>query len=163
MAATENEAPESKPEYPMPVGFRTLREEIDRMFQAFSLPEMNWRSGLAGLTDDVVGLRVDVSETDSEIQVTTELPGIDEDAIDVSLVGDLLRIRAEKRSEQENDDKKWHVVERTYGTFERTVRVPTGIDPGSVRAEFSKGVLTVSLPKPPTASAEAKKIAITAG
>lgn len=153
-------APKAQDTPPTPMGFRTFRDEIDRMFHALSLPEMNWRSGLANLTDDVVGLRVDVAETDTDIQITTELPGIEEKAIDVTLVDDVLRIRAEKQSEQENKDKKWHVVERSYGTFERAIRVPSGIDPDSVKADFAKGVLTVSLPKPPAGTENAKKIAV---
>lgn len=166
MATNAPAAPdEGKLETSRPAGFRNLRDEFDRMFHALSLPEMNWRSGLANWADDVVGLRVDVAETADEIQVTTDLPGIDEDAIDVSLVDDLLRIRAEKSSEEqkEGDEKKWHVVERSYGKFERAIRVPSGIDPDSVKATFKKGVLTVSLPKPPEGTETAKKITVTPG
>lgn len=155
-AARENGAPSR----PMPMGFRNLRDEIDRMFHALSLPEMNWRSGLGNLTDDVVGLRVDVAETDTEIQITADLPGIEEEAIDVSLSDDVLRISAEKHSEEESEKKKWHVVERSYGKFERAIRVPRGIDPDSVKAKFSNGVLTVTLPKPPTETEKTRKIAV---
>jgi HSP20 family protein len=166
MAPNAPVAPEkSKTDTATPSGFRGLRDEIDRMFHALSLPEMSWRSGLANLTDDVVGLRVDVAETADEIQITTDLPGVEEDAIDVSLVDDLLRIRAEKRSEdqKEDKDKTWHVVERSYGKFERAIRVPSGIDPDSVTATFRKGVLTVSLPKPPEGTETAKKITVIPG
>ena len=166
MAANASNAPaERKAEPSAPVGFQSLRDEIDRMFHALSLPEMNWRSGIANWTDDVVGLRVDVAETEGEIQITTDLPGIDEADIDVSLVDDMLRIRAEKRSEEETkgDEKKWHVVERSYGKFERAIRVPSGIDADSVKATFDKGVLTVSLPKPPASTETPKKIAVTSG
>ncbi len=164
MVANAPTAPETaRPARPEPAGFRNLRDEIDRMFHALSLPEMNWRSGLANWTDDVVGLRIDVAETETEIQITADLPGIDEDAIDVSLADDMLRIRAEKRSEGESEEKKWHVVERSYGKFERAIRVPSGIDPDSVKASFSNGVLTVSLPKPPAGTETARKIAVNAG
>lgn len=163
MAANSPKTPDTKSTPPMPFGARTFRDEIDRMFRAFPVPEMNWRSGLSGLTDEVVGLRVDVAETDNEIQITTELPGIDEDAIDVSLSDDVLLIRAERRSEQEDDNKTWHIVERSYGKFERAIRVPPGVDPESVKADFAKGVLTVTMPKPPAGSETAKKIAVTAG
>lgn len=146
----------------VPSGFQTIRDELDRMFHAFSLPEMSWRSGLPEFAN-TIGLRVDVAETDDEIQVTGELPGVEEKDVDVSLEDDMLRIRAEKRTEKDEKDKKWHVVERSYGTFERAIRVPSGIDPESVKAKFAKGILTVTLPKPPEVKAAAKKIAISAG
>lgn len=164
MAANTQKAPANgNSSAPVPAGFQTFRDELDRMFHALSLPEMNWRSGLANWTNDVVGLRVDVAETDTDIQVTTDLPGMDEADIDVSLDDDVLRIRAEKKSEEQSKDKTWHVVERSYGTFERAIRVPHGIDPDSVTAKFNKGVLTVSLPKPAAAEEKAKKITVKAG
>ncbi|RZW05658.1 MAG: Hsp20/alpha crystallin family protein [Rhodobacteraceae bacterium] len=166
MTETKNVASqESKPANAMrraPTGFQAFRDEFDRMFNALSRPEMNWRSGLPG-QGDAIGLRVDVSETEGEIQVTSELPGVDEKDVDVSLADDVLRIRAEKRSDSESGDKTWHVVERSYGTFERAIRVPAGIDPDSVNARFEKGILTVTMPKPPEAGQSAKKIAITSG
>ena len=83
MAANTSTAPEKRrAEAAAPVGFRSLRDEIDRMFHAFSLPEMNWRTGLTNWADDAVGLRVDVAETETDIQVTADLPGFEEDAID---------------------------------------------------------------------------------
>jgi HSP20 family protein len=145
-----------------PRGFQAIRDEIDRMFHALSLPEMDWRSGPGG-TSGTLGLRVDVGETDGEILVTAELPGVDEKDVEVVLEDDMLRVRAEKRSEAEDKDKTWHVVERSYGSFERAIRVPAGIDPDSVKASFANGVLTVSLPKPAEAVAARKKIPISAG
>lgn len=161
LSALESAKRNSQP----PVGFRSLRDEFDRMFRAMSWPDMNWRSGLANWADDAVGLRVDVAESEGDIQVTTDLPGIDEDEIDVSLVDDVLRIRAEKNFEKEDegDAKQWHVVERSYGKFERAIRVPPGIDADGVKATFDKGVLTVSLPKPPESKETTKKIAVTSG
>lgn len=166
MASNASNAPATRrSESAAPVGFRSLRDEIDRMFHALSLPEMNWRSGFTNWDDKAFGLRVDVAETENEIQITTDLPGIDEAEIDVSLVDDVLRIRAEKHSEQEakGKEKKWHVVERSYGTFERAIRVPPGIDADAVKASFEKGVLTVTLPKPPASTEAVRKIAVTSG
>lgn len=147
--------------FPMP-GFNAMRTELDRLFHALSLPEMNWRAGPGGRAD-VIGLRVDVAETDTEIEVTSELPGIAESDVDVSLDGDMLRISAEKRSDKDNRDKTWHVVERSYGRFERSIRVPVGIDPEAVTARFKDGVLTVTLPKPAEETPSARKIAISGG
>ena len=167
MTETKERAPEGRAATdvtrPLPTGFRAFRDELDRMFHAMSLPEMNWRSGFPGLAEGI-GLRVDVSETDGEIQVTGELPGVEEKDVEVVLDGDMLRIRAEKHSESErkDEDRTWHVVERSYGTLERAIRVPAGIDPDSVKAKFAKGVLTVTLPKPSDANPTARKIAISA-
>ena len=165
MAANASTAPAKRTAEASPAGFGNLRDEIDRMLHALSLPELGWRSGLGSWSDNVVGLRIDVAETDGEIQVTTDLPGIDEAEIDVSLVDDVLRIRAEKRMEEEREgeEKKWHVIERSHGTFERAIHVPPGIDADKVKATFDKGVLTVSLPKPPSGTETAKKIAVTSG
>lgn len=157
----QNRQPTGRGFYPMSTGFQAFRDEIDRMFQVLSLPEMNWRPDTGGRRD-TMGLRVDVSETDGEIQVSAELPGIEEKDVDVSLDEDILRISAEKRSDTERKDKTWHVVERSYGTFARAIRVPSGIDPDSVSATFANGVLTVSLPKPPEIAPEPRKIAIKA-
>lgn len=146
----------------VPAAFQAIRDEIDRMFHAFTLPEMSWRTGPAGAAGGL-GLRVDVGETESEILVTAELPGVEEKDVDVTLEGEMLRIRAEKRSDAEKGDKTWHVVERSYGTFERAIRVPEGIDPAAVKAAFEGGVLKVTLPKPPERPRQAKKIAIGTG
>ena len=154
--------PASVSGFPVPQGFQAIRDEIDRMFHAFSLPEMSWRSGLA-TPPGAIGLRVDVAETGDGIEVVTELPGVAEEDVNVSLEDDVLRIRAEKRSESTGEDKKWHVVERSFGTFERAIRMPAGIDPAKVAARFADGVLAVTLPKPPEVPAAERKIAISKG
>jgi HSP20 family protein len=92
--------------------------------------------------------------------LTVELPGVDEKDIDVSLVGDQLTIKGEKKSEHE--DKKdeagrvYHRVERSYGAFQRTMTVPYRIDPDQVSAEFKDGVLKIHLPKPADAIGQSK-------
>ncbi|MEM1430989.1 MAG: Hsp20/alpha crystallin family protein [Pseudomonadota bacterium] len=164
MSEETNVAPRRRsaavPGFPAHQGFQAMRDEIDRMFQAMSWPEMNLRSGLFGDRPSI-GLRVDVAETEGEIQVTTELPGVAEEDVEITLDDDILHIRAEKRSDKSSDDKTWHVVERSYGHFERAIRMPRGIDPSTVQASFSEGVLSVTLPKPPEeAMRSARKIRI---
>ena len=141
----------------------SLREEMDRMFHAFSMPQMSWTASPPG-SNGSMGLRVDIAETDKAIEVKADLPGVSEEDVNVTLDGDLLRIHAEKKAESEKKDKTWRVTERSYGMFERTIRVPEGIDPKKVDASFEKGVLTVTLPKPPgSAKATPHKIAIQKG
>jgi HSP20 family protein len=92
---------------------------------------------------------VDVAETDKEIRVCAELPGVDEKDIEVSLDGDLLTLRGEKKFEQEKGDEKtnYHLVERGYGRFQRSLRLPFQANPDEVKASFQNGVLTVTVPK----------------
>lgn len=139
--------------------FKALQEEVDRIFQAFSAPQTTWRGGLfAGPA--AMGLRVDIGETDDQIQVVADLPGMAEEDVEVTLDNDILRLRAEKKSESTDSGTNWQVMERSHGVFERQVRVPDGIDADKVTARFDKGVLTVTLPKPPAPPPSAKRIAV---
>ena len=157
--STQN-TPAQRPATPTNVSpFKAFQDEMDRMFHAFSMPQMPWRFG-AGSGDGSLGLRVDISETDNEIQVQADLPGVAESDVDITLDDDLLRIRAEKKSESEKSEKNWQVVERSHGVFERAIRVPAGVDPDKVAAKFDKGVLTVTLPKPPEAPSKARRISV---
>ncbi|MEM7497663.1 MAG: Hsp20/alpha crystallin family protein [Pseudomonadota bacterium] len=142
-----------------PSMFRSLQEEMDRMFHAFSLPQMSWQSG-AGSGSGALGLRVDIGETDKEIHVQADLPGVTEDEVEVTLEDDVLHIRAEKKIEADRTEKKMRVVERSHGLFERAIRMPAGIEPEKVTASFDKGVLSVTLPKPPEVASSSRRIAI---
>ncbi|GAB5469998.1 MAG: hypothetical protein Kilf2KO_30280 [Rhodospirillales bacterium] len=139
--------------------FGAFQEEMDRMFHAFSMPQLPWRSGM-GQGKGALGLRVDIAESDGEIQVQTDLPGVPEEAVEVTLDHDVLRIHAEKKSQSEKSDTTWLVAERSHGVFERAIRVPAGIDPDQVSAHFDKGVLTVTLPKPAETQGSARRIAV---
>ena len=107
--------------------------------------------------------RVDVAETDKkEIEVTAELPGLDEQDVDVTLADGVLTLKGEKRSERKEEGRDFYLAERSYGAFHRSIALPEGIDVDKVSAEFSKGVLKVRAPKLPEAQSKAKKIAIKA-
>jgi HSP20 family protein len=140
--------------------FVSLHREIDRLFDEFGrgTPLMRWPG-----TNGAVEMRVDVSESDKEIKVMAELPGVDEKDIEVTLSGDLLTIKGEKKVEEERKDKNYHIVERSYGAFSRALRLPYETDEKKVQAEFKKGVLTVTVPKPAAAQAKSKKIDVKAG
>ena len=94
-----------------------------------------------------VNASMNVSETDKEIRITAELPGVTEQDIDISLDDDVLTIRGEKKFERTDDKENFHFVERSYGTFQRSLRLPFPIDPEQVQANFENGVLTVTVPK----------------
>ena len=90
---------------------------------------------------------MNVSETENEIRITAELPGVTEQDIDISLDDDVLTIRGEKKFERTDDKENFHFVERSYGTFQRSLRLPFPVDPEQVQASFENGVLTVTVPK----------------
>ncbi|MDQ3927617.1 MAG: Hsp20/alpha crystallin family protein [Chloroflexota bacterium] len=103
---------------------------------------------------------INVAETDREYRVTAELPGMDEKDIELSLHRDHLTIKGEKKQEHEEKGNGYHRVERSYGTFQRTIPLPQEIDADNVEANFQKGVLTITLPKLPEVQSGAKRITI---
>ena len=100
---------------------------------------------------------VDVSEKKDTFLIKAELPGIDEKDVSVSISGDILTIKGEKTKEEEEKDEHHYRVERYYGSFERSFRMPTGVKADKIEATFDKGVLKVTVPK----AEEAKKKEIT--
>ncbi|NKB23471.1 MAG: Hsp20 family protein [Kiritimatiellae bacterium] len=139
--------------------FRDLDELVDGFFNGFekalTVPT------LIGLTGHKVGNipRIDMAETDKEIQLTAELPGIDEKEIEVHLEDDLLTISGEKK--EEHKDENYHISERSYGKFERVITLPADVDKDHVKAQFKKGVLNIAIPKTAKAQSSRKKIDIT--
>jgi HSP20 family protein len=100
-----------------------------------------------GSSGNIVHAHMNVSETEREIRITAELPGVTQDDVEVTLDDDVLTIRGEKRFEQRDEKENFHFVECSYGTFQRSLRLPYPIDPEQVQASFENGVLTVTLPK----------------
>ena len=90
---------------------------------------------------------IDVAETDNGIVVTAELPGVRPDEVEVTVEGDMLSIHGEKREEKEEKRKGVHRVERRYGSFARTIHLPSSVDPEQVKAHSKHGVLTIEIPK----------------
>lgn len=103
---------------------------------------------------------VDIAETDNEIIVSAEIAGVDPKDVEVTLTGNRLTIRGEKKSEREEKKEDYHVIERSFGAFERVLTVPDGIDPAAVKAESANGVIKILLPKPPALKASSAKIPI---
>jgi HSP20 family protein len=129
--------------------FHALRKQFDDLFDAWT----GNAGDLAPLTGSgVFAPRIDVSETDKELAITAELPGLEEKDVEVKLSGDQLTIKGEKRSETEDEkDEKgryYHRIERTYGAFQRSLTLPFEAEASKVVATFKNGVLTVTLPKP---------------
>jgi HSP20 family protein len=143
-------------------GLGSLFREIEKTFDDFS--RRSPLAGFAGFGDGGTAPKIDVFESKDGLEVTAELPGVDEKDIDVTLSNGVLTIRGEKKTEHDetDKDKNWHVIERRYGSFSRTITLPYDPDSSKVEAKFEKGVLRVRLPKPAEITKKEKKIAISA-
>ena len=142
--------------------FSAMRSEMDRVFDNFLgrrwLDTPNLLSG--NLSPNLSGPTVDVRESPTDIVIEAELPGLNEDDIDVTLNDGVLTIKGEKKSEREEKKDDYHVTERSYGRFQRAFRVPSTIDEEKIEAKLEKGVLHLTLPKMPEAASKEKKIQI---
>jgi HSP20 family protein len=137
--------------------FGSLRREMERLFEDFSR-DFGW--GAPATTGMALAPRVDVSETESELKIEAELPGIDEKEVEVVLSQGRLTIKSEKKQEKEEKKKDYHLVERSYGSFTRSIPLPFEAAADQIKASFAKGVRTVTVPKPPEVKAKERKIAI---
>jgi HSP20 family protein len=127
--------------------FLSLHREMNRLFDdvlrgTFGMPS---REGQA--EGGTLMPHIDVSETEKELKICAKLPGVTEKDVEVTLNDDVLTIRGEKKSERTDEQENYHFVERSYGTFQRSLRVPYPVEPEQVQARFEHGVLTVTLPK----------------
>ena len=141
--------------------FQSFRSEVDRLFDSFlgGLPSLtSFRQGFPsaqGMTPTL-----DVKENEKEITVKADLPGMDEKDINLTIHNGLLSLRGEKKSEHTDERDNYHVMERSYGSFQRSIRLPDTIDEDKAEARFDKGVLTITLPKRPETVSAQKKIEI---
>lgn len=143
------------------VPFVSLQREMNRLFDSFfgGLSPSPWASLERGSAESF-NPRIDVSETDKEIKISAELPGMDENDIDVSLTKDTLTIKGEKKEEKEDKGKDYYRMERSYGSFARTIPLPVEVNTDKVEATFKKGILSVMIPKTATAIEKTKKVPI---
>lgn len=138
--------------------FFSLQREINRMFDDFF---SDWRPGRwLAETEGQFLPGVDVKETDKEVKVIAELPGMDASDVDISVSDNILTLRGEKKQEKEEKDAGYYRRECTYGSFHRDIALPSEIEEDKVEAEFKKGVLTIRMPKKPEAQRKSKKIEI---
>jgi HSP20 family protein len=103
---------------------------------------------------------LDVKENDTSVIVEADLPGMDEKDINLTIQNGILTLRGEKKSERKDEGENYLVTERSYGSFQRAIRLPDGLDEDKAQARFEKGVLTVTLPKRPDAAKTQKRIEI---
>jgi len=131
-----------------------LHTQINRMFDDL-WGGSRWPAESASFSP-----QLDVKETEKEIQVCAELPGIESKDLDLELTDDELTIRGEKRTERESDEKGRYWSERSYGSFERTIPLPSEVDGDKAKSEFKNGVLRITLPKREGAKPRSRKIEV---
>ena len=169
-------APPSPAAYHPLVG---LRQEMDRLFERFMGDGGPFGSGgLSRLGDwdpfRSVGIpswfggfgpspSVDLSESEKSFELTMELPGMEADDVELELSGDALTVKGEKRKELEKQEQDYHLTERSFGQFRRTFTLPSGVEADKIGAAFSKGVLTVTVPKLAEATKQRKRIEVKTG
>jgi len=125
-------------------GLVDLQDRINRMFDDLfrGFAPMPWAEERLEWAP-----ALNISESDEAVQVTAELPGVDPKEVDISLTEDVLTIQGEKKAEHEERERDYHRIERSYGSFTRTVRLPAAVDAEKVEATFKDGVLTINMPK----------------
>jgi HSP20 family protein len=136
--------------------YRVMRREMENAFRAFDQKPSSPGIGAGALA-------VSVAETKDAFEVTAELPGVDEKDINVSLDDNQLVISGEKKVESTKEEKNWHVEERSYGSFYRSMLLPFEPEDGAVEAHFDKGVLHLTIKKPAKAVKTTKTINIKPG
>lgn len=140
-----------------------LQDEMDRMFDQFFADDFPISGRLLARQGLDFFPRLDISETETEFKVNVEMPGIDEEDIQIRLEKDSLVLSGEKKVESEEKDKTYHRVERRYGSFQRVIPFNTQLDEDKVSAVFKNGVLTVTLPKAGDAIRKSRQIEIKKG
>ena len=150
----------------VPETWHLFRSDMDRLFdrfaRGFGLPSLRniadleppWRSFVLSAPP------IDMSEDDGAYKISAELPGLDAKDVEVSVSGDRLVVKGEKRQQQEEKNKNYYLSERTYGSFERSFELPVSVDRGKIAADFSRGVLTITMPKTAEIQKQQKKIEI---
>lgn len=134
--------------------FNSFRKEMDDLFTRFGFEPENWPS-----LEHVPAL--DLSETETAVEVKLDVPGFKPEAIDIQVRGNLLVISGKKEEEKEEKDREYHRVERRQGSFTRSVTLPCEVVSAKAKADYKSGVLTLTMPK--TEPAHSEKIAVKAG
>ncbi|MBW2040174.1 MAG: Hsp20/alpha crystallin family protein [Deltaproteobacteria bacterium] len=131
-----------------------LRREMDRLWDRLSGERpIEWEGGEWTPS-------LDVSETKDKVMVKAEAPGIDPKDIDISLASGILTIKGEKKQQREEKDENYHLIERNYGSFFRSVRLPVEVQEDKVKANYKDGVLKITLPKTERAKEKEVKIEV---
>jgi len=153
--------PALRPHKNDPDVFRDLRSEVSRVFDDFNrVFPMSENLELGNSRSDFIQPRIDVKETDKAIDIVVDVPGVKESDIDVQLDGKTLTIKGERSDEKKQDNNEYKVVERSYGSFMRTITLPFEADSDKVDGNLESGVLTLSIEKPAELADRVKTVKI---
>jgi len=120
----------------------TLREAMDRLFDdAFTRP-LSVRDGWS-----MSSPAIDMYQTDNEVVVKASIPGVKANEVQINITGDVLTLKSEVKQEEERKDKAWHIREQRFGSFVRSIALPTAVKIDKAEAVFDNGILTITLPK----------------
>jgi HSP20 family protein len=154
----KSQPPAPREDYDDP--FLSFRREVDRMFDDFfagfgrravGAPFGSWRTPMPSM---------DLTQNDKEIVVTADMPGLDDKDFEVMVSGDLLTLKGEKRAEHDHRNGDAYHMERRFGSFSRSVRLPFEVKDEKVDARYEKGVLTIRVPKPADMQRQARRIEV---
>ncbi len=141
--------------------FSVLRDEMDRMLGRIEHGWPRWPVAFGrGAEPGAMWPEIDIHDDASQLTVEVDLPGVEQKDVDVTLVNGLLTIKGEKKTKREQKQQNYYVSERSYGSFERAIRLPDTIDESKLEARFDSGVLRIVAPKKPEAVKSEKKIEI---
>jgi len=140
--------------------FSAMRDEMNRVLERFEGGKPFWSTPVSRWVSGTMVPELDVRETDTAIIVEAELPGVDEKDITVSVANGYLTIKGEKRSESEQSEESYYVAERSFGSFQRSLRLPDTVDEDKIEASFERGVLKINAPKRADAQRSERKIPI---
>ena len=120
----------------------TLREAMDRLFDdAFTRP-LSVRDGWS-----MASPAIDMYQTDNDVVVKASIPGIKAEEVQINITGDILTLKGEARQEEDRKERSWHIREQRFGSFERSIVLPTDVKSDKAEAVFENGILTITLPK----------------
>jgi len=141
--------------------FKEMKELQDRLSSLFNLAPLRTGDGKEEtITVSEWAPLVDILEDDKEYNVRVELPGVKKDQVKVSVENGVLSISGERKYEKEENNRKYHRIERAYGNFQRSFAIPDDADPAKVAAEFKDGILTVRLAKDEKAKPKAIEVKV---
>jgi len=139
-----------------------IHQEIDQLFDNFFRGTMlsPFRNSDQPWMNGLMLPKVDIAEASKEYTITVEVPGVEEKDIDLTIADGTLTIRGEKRHEQEDHDRQYHRVERSYGVFQRMISLPSDSNEEAIEAKFKNGILTLTVPRNPRLKPAGRKISI---
>lgn len=138
----------------------TMRRDIERLFEEFFEPISRRRRWWPKLEPGVVVPNVDMYDRKNEIVVKAELPGVEKDNIDLKITDNNLTIKGELKKEEEVKEEDYYSCERSYGSFTRTIALPTEVDSSKAKATFKNGILEITLPKKEEAKPKEIKVEV---